>query len=413
MFETLKTLKCKKQSIRVAVIGAGGSMGQGICLQTRLTPGLQLVASIDINQETAEKAARLSGNSRVFVDTKLFPILDKVKIDVLVESTNTVEFAAKACIAALERKIHVVLMNAEVDLLLRPYLQHIARENGVVVTSDAGDQHGVIARMADEIQMWGFGLVVLGNIKGFLNRYATINGMQKEAAKRYLNVVQCVAYTDGTKLSFEQALLANGFGGHPICRGMRGPKCENVEEALDKLVDLCNSPWEKSCFVDYILGAKPGGGVFVIGYCDEPLQQRYLEYYKRGAGPYYLFYRPYHLCHLETPRAIANAFLHAKAILEPRGKLTDVFAFAKKDLHKGLAINHGIGSDEFYGMIDSCKNAKDLVPIGLLESEKKTKLILERNLNRDEPLIWSDIDLNNAELFSLYRKQEKFLKGKN
>ncbi|MBA7632806.1 hypothetical protein ES703_40361 [subsurface metagenome] len=412
MYKELKELRKQNKPIKVAVVGAGGSMGKGICLQTKLTPGLKLVAAIDINTDGAEEAAKSSGHPGVLINSELFPILDKIKIDVLVEATNTVEFAAKACIAALERKIHVVLMNAEVDLLLRPYLQKIAKENGVVITSDAGDQHGVVARMANEIQAWGFDLVMLGNIKGFLNRYATILGMQKEAAKRYLNVIQCVAYTDGTKLNFEQSLLANGFGMLPWKRGMLGPKCDDITEIFDKLIFdyTILEGMRRGGTVDYVLGAQPGGGVFVIGYCEDKLQQRYLEYYKRGEGPYYLFYRPYHLCHLETPRAIANAFLYHKAFLEPQGKLTDVFAFAKKDLYKGLVMGHGIGSSEFYGMIDSCENAKDLVPIALLETEDTAKPILERNLNRDEPLLWNDVDFNNSELFSLYQKQEKYLK---
>lgn len=410
MYQELKKLQKENKPIRIAVVGAGGSMGKGICLQTKLTPGLKLVAAIDINIDAAEEAAKLSGHSGVLINSKLFPILDKIEIDVLVESTNTVEFAAKACIVALERKIHVVLMNAEVDLLLGPYLHHLAQENGVIITSDAGDQHGVIARMAKEVQMWGFDLVMLGNIKGFLNRYATIDGMRKEAAKRYLNVVQCVAYTDGTKLNVEQALLANGFGMLPWRRGMLGPRCSDVTEVFEKFdFDILKREQPKGC-ADYILGAKPGGGVFVIGYCEDKLQQRYLKYYKRGKGPYYLFYRPYHLCHLETPRAIANAFLYEKKILEPRSKLTDVFAFAKKDLYKGLAIDHAIGSDEFYGRIDSYENAKDLVPIALLETESIAKPMLKRNLDRDEPLLWSDIDFNKSVLFSLYQKQEKLLR---
>lgn len=411
MYQTLKRLQEKDKPIRVAIVGAGGSMGKGICLQTQLTPGLKLVAAIDININEAEKAAELSGHSGVLFNSELFPILDKIKIDVLIETTNTVEFAAKACIAALERKIHVVLMNAEVDLLLRPYLQQIAKENGVVITSDAGDQHGVVARMADEIRTWGFDLVMLGNIKGFLNRYATIEGMRIEAAKRYLNVVQCVAYTDGTKLNFEQALLANGFGLKPYQRGMLGPRCDDVVEIFQKFdFDTLRKEQPGGC-VDYILGAKPGGGVFVIGYCKNKLQQRYLEYYKRGKGPYYLFYRPYHLCHLETPRAIANAFLYHKTLLELREKPTDVFAFAKKDLHKGLAIHHAIGSDEFYGMIDTRENGRNLVPIALLETENTAKPMLNKSLNRDEPLLWDALDIPDLELFDLYEKQEKLLQN--
>jgi len=63
-------------------------------------------------------------------------------------------------------------------------------------------------------------------------------------------------------------------------------------------------------------------------------------------------------------------------------------------------------------MIDSLENAKDLVPIALLETESKAKPILERNLGQDRPLTWHDVDFNDSKLFSLYQKQEKFLKLK-
>jgi len=92
MYETLKKLETEKRPIRVAVVGAGGSMGKGICLQTKLTPGLQLVAAIDIDIETAEEAANLSGYPEVLFNNKLSQVLKETEIDVLVESTNTVEF---------------------------------------------------------------------------------------------------------------------------------------------------------------------------------------------------------------------------------------------------------------------------------------------------------------------------------
>jgi len=407
MINELRKLESRHQPIRVAVVGAGGSMGKGICLQTRLTPGLRLVAAIDIDIKGAEEAARLSGHSGVLFNSELLPILGKIEIDVLVEATNTVEFAAKACIAALERKIHVVLMNSEIDLLLGPYLHHVAKKNEVIITSDAGDQYGVIARMAREIQMWGFKLVMLGNIKGFLNRYATMEGMVKEAGKRHLEIHSCVGQTDGTKISIEMALLCNAFNFKPIIPGMSGPRCNHVHDALD----VFNFDQYDQGVVDYILGAQPGGGVFVIGKCEDKLQQFYLNYYKLwGKPPYYLFYRPYHLCHLETPKAITMAFLYKKEILKPLGKLTDVFAFAKKDLYKGLAIRSAMGSDDFYGLIDARENAKDLVPIALLDTDETGTIILNRSKNQDEPLCWSDLDFPETSLLNLYQRQELLLK---
>ncbi len=77
--------------------------------------------------------------------------------------------------------------------------------------------------MIDEIGIWGFDIVQAGNIKGFLNRYATAGSLRAEAAKRNLSLIQCCAYTDGTKLAIEMACLGNSAGLIPSVRGMEGP----------------------------------------------------------------------------------------------------------------------------------------------------------------------------------------------
>ena len=88
--------------------------------------------------------------------------------------------------------------------------------------------------------------------------------------------------------------------------------------------------------VDYVLGAQPDGGVYAVGYCDHPFQRSLMKYYKMGEGPYYVFYRPYHLCHVEAMECVADAVLDGKSLLEPTaGYRTNVFAYAKKDLHAG------------------------------------------------------------------------------
>ena len=41
-------------------MGAGGSMGRGLALQCARTPGVRMVAAIDIDVRRAEQAAELS-----------------------------------------------------------------------------------------------------------------------------------------------------------------------------------------------------------------------------------------------------------------------------------------------------------------------------------------------------------------
>ncbi len=423
--DRLKELEKSGQKIHVALVGAG-SMGVGIARQIGLTPAMELVSITDINLDAALLAARAYGahhtvvsvkdkfppNDAVAVTTDPFFLFDEKAgrgIDVLIESTNTIGFACRVCLEAVQRKIHVVLMNAELDLALGILLHQEAEKHHAIVTSDAGDQHGTLMGMIEEIKMWGFRVVMAGNIKGFLDRYATAESVREEARSRNLNPIQCAAYTDGTKLNIEMALIGNGVGMVPWVRGMEGPRARDVRDVFS-LFDF--SRYGRTGVVDYILGAEPKGGVFVVGHCDDPVQVPYLKYYKLGEGPYYLFYRPYHLCHLETPRAIAAAVLDHQPILWPRcGRLNDVYAFAKRDMKAGDGISHGIGGDSFYGLVEKCADAdgRGQVPIAHLEREGDSIPRVKRYIQKDRPLSYEDIDLPDTYLIQKYREQEQII----
>jgi len=183
----------------------------------------------------------------------------------------------------------------------------------------------------------------------------------------------------------EMALLANGLGLAVAAPGMRGPRANEVAEAL-RLFDedlRASSP-----FVDYLLGAEPGGGVFVVGRCDHPIQQRYLHYYKMGRGPFYLFQRPYHLCHIETMRTVAEAVFLGTALLQPVfGFRTNVHAFAKRPLRAGEILD-GIGGQTCYGMIENC----DATSEGALPIALAAGVVTKRAFARDEPIRTAEVE---------------------
>ena len=280
----IRPLKSLAKPIRVGLIGAG-CMGSGIAHQISLTPGMSLEWIVAKRPRSAQNLAQKTGAKTGGSDS--LRLLQDHPVDVLVEASNTIWAAYQPSRAALENGAHVVLMNAEVDLIFGPQLCRLAASKDLIVTSDAGDQHGVLARMIHEIQLWGFEIVQAGNVKGFLNRYATSAELTHEAAKRNLSPLKCCSFTDGTKLNIEMALLANAFALLPTRIGMTGPVVMNIDEALQ----VFDHPTGPNGCVDYILGAQPGGGVYVIGKCDDPNQHPYLEYYKIGTGPYYLFKR--------------------------------------------------------------------------------------------------------------------------
>ena len=404
-------------------------MGTGVALQVSRAPGMEVVFVSDIAGEALLRGVKSTGKTGVDVtdvanvppkqEGEVYVVRDTlgflqaengVLVDAIVECTNTIAIAGEYCLAAIARKAHVILMNAEVDLALGKLLVHEAKKQGVVVTSDAGDQHGVLATMIDEIELWGFRIVQAGNMKGFLNRYGDAAGARPWAEKQRLSVVQTVSYTDGTKMNIEQALIGNYAGLTPLLPGMQGPKIADLREVLDAF-DF--DRYGDQGRVDYTVGVPwPGGGVYVVGYCDDDLQKFYLNYYKVSSkGNYHLFFRPYHLCHLETPRAIAQAYFDGRAVIEPfRHELNDVFAYAKKDLAAGTVIEHGIGGDEFYGLVDSLANAgPEGVPVCALESEghgSGAKMaVLKAAYRKDEPIRLRDIDFPDTALYRMRKLQ--------
>lgn len=430
MLRELKQRELEMRPIKVGLIGAG-AMGIGIAWQVNRTPGMKLVFVGDIDISAAREAALSTGLdvrevkenpaiSEVFGDEEvlvtgdplgLMEQLGEHSLDVIVEASNTVGSAARYCLAAIERGFDIVLMNAEVDLALGWLLHHRAKDRGVVMTSDAGDQHGVLRRMIDEVQLWGFEIVQAGNIKGFLNRYATAQSLSEEAAKRNLSPIQCCAYTDGTKLSIEMACLANSVGLLPTVAGMEGPRAADVREALE-LFDF--NAYGGTGRIDYLLGAEPEGGVYVVGRCDEPLQAGYMAYYKRGEGPYYLFYRPYHLCHIETPSAIAEAVILNRSVMKPdAGRITDVYAYAKRDLRHGELIRHAIGGDKFYGLVESCReaDAAGKVPLALLEAEGEAFPVMRDSLVKDQALKSAMVEIPDSFLRRKFDEQTELLRG--
>ena len=404
-------------------------MGTGVAMQVAQTPGMKVVLMADTSEEALARAVRAAGLTGVRVENpKQLPRLGEgetwvvrdalgfleadndLELDVIVECTNTVAAAARHGLAAIARRAHVVLMNGEVDLALGRLLAHEAAGQGVVVTSDAGDQHGVLATMIDEIELWGFRIVQAGNMKGFLNRRATAATAREWAERQRLSVVQTVSYTDGTKMNIEQALIGNYAGLRPVRPGMEGPRVGDLREVLTAF-DFAGYGMEGR--VDYTVGVPwPGGGVYVVAECLNPLQAFYLDYYKVSSqGPFHLFFRPYHLCHLETPRAIAQAVLDHRPVIPPgRHLLNDVFAYAKRDLPAGTVIDHGIGGDHLYGLVDTIARAgEDALPVCDLNGEPHAEggaaAVLQVAVKMDDPVPLSAVEFPDTELRRLRQWQ--------
>ena len=406
------------EPIRVGLIGTG-VMGRGLLYQCGVTPGIQCVALADLVPQRAIESAEMAGLPYKVVHS-LGEMNDAIRqgftaiaedgnlvaacqgASVLIEASNAIAEAGRFSVTALETGKHLVMMNAEADLIFGPHLLRLANARGAVYTSCDGDQHGVIRRLVNDLEMWGFNLVMAGNIKGFLDRYSNPTKIIPEADARQLDYKMATAYTDGTKLCIEMSLLANALGLRTNVAGMQGPAARDVHEVF-QLFDFERLWAGREPCVDYILGANPGGGVFAIGHCDNPFQRRLMAYYKMGTGPFFLFYRPYHLCHVEAVECIVDAALDGNSLLEPTcGFRTNVYAYAKRDLKAGESLD-GLGGYTCYGLIENCNSDHAGLPVCLAED-----VILRRDIPCDAPIRMSDIEIParrlDFELYDLARK---------
>lgn len=418
--EPIKTrLAALENPIRTSVIGIG-SIGNGLAFQCHKTPGFQLSAIADINlkkakacadwlevpYEIVENEAQLAkaldkGLLGVSADADL--IAGAEGLDVMIEASSAVYEGALHARRAIAANQHVVMMNYEAELMYGALLLKEAAAAGRVYTCADGDQPTAIKQIVDDIEFWGFDIVMLGNIKGFLDRYTDPEKIAPEADKRRLDHKMCSSYTDGSKLCVEMASLANGLNGRVHKPGMIGPRIKSIHDIFDHIdFEELWKPGDRP-LVDYVLDATPKGGVFAIGYTGEEFQQFTLSWFPpdMGPGPFYLFYRPYHLGHIEALRCVAEACLDGTSRLAPKyGMKTNVFCYAKRDLAPGDVID-GMGGFATYGLIENMdEGAEEGLPQLISEGVR-----VKRAYRRDERILLRDCEYDRAAApFALYRE---------
>lgn len=419
----LERLESEGRNIRVALVGAG-FMGAGIALQLlSVAKGMRLVAVVSRHVEKARDVCLQAGcdaRDVRFVDSiedmeqavgqGVIAVTDDPtlvcaagNIDVVIEATGAVEYGAHVVMAAVAHGKHMVLMNAELDGTVGPILKVYADRQGVILTNCDGDQPGVTMNLYRFVTGIGVRPVLCGNIKGLHDPHRNPT-TQIEFARRWGQKPQMVAsFADGTKISFEQALIANATGMRVAKRGMYGfdKRGEVVDEAPNWFP--MDAMMEGPGIVDYVVGALPAPGVFVLGTCEHPVQRHYLHLYKLGRGPLYVFYTPYHLCHFEVPNTVARAAIFKDATLAPlAGPMVDVVTAAKVDLAPGDVID-GFGGYKTYGLAENHEvtRAQRLLPVGLAEGCR-----LRRPVKRDDVLTYDDVDVPENRLCDRLRSEQ-------
>src|SRR5262245_40077707 len=420
IYHMLQMREIEQRPIRVWLVGAGAT-GRAIALQLGTpVPGIRLAGVANRTPQHAERSFREAGITRwataqtpnraqaiisrgVPVLTDDFGVLTRCDaIDLIVEVTGTVDFAASVALDAFAHKKPVVLVNAELDSLIGPILKSRAEDAGVVLTHTDGDEPGVAMTLFRYVQSVGLRPVAAGNIKGMVDYYRTPDTQRAFAEKHDQDVRKVTSFADATKLSMEATVLANATGFGVARRGMSGPACGYVRELATLL------PAEAMLsggIVDYSVGASPHTGGFVVVYEENPYKRTQLAYYKLGDGPFYVFYTPFHLPHVQLPSTIARAVIHSDPTVTPlSGPTCEVVTVAKRRLTAGERLD-GVGGFCAYGLIDSRIAARNVnaLPIALSEG-----CVLLRDIEKDQVVGFDDVTMPHTRLgATLWQEQQQ------
>ena len=403
--------------IRVALVGAGYS-GRNIAYQIiKSFPGLRLVAISNRTLSKAREAYSTAGVTDIHaVDShkklekairdKRFAVTDDASIiceaegiDAIIEATGTIEFAAGVVMRAVQHGKHIIIMNCELDATLGPILKAHADRAGVIYSNSDGDEPGVAMNMLRLVKSIGLKPMVAGNLKGLYDPYRTPETQRVFAEAHNQKATTMTSFADGTKLSMELTVLANATGFRVGKRGMYGPALDHVNNSgkfyLDKLLD--------GGMVDFLVGAAPANGAYVLGYSEDPVKAAYLKYLKMGDGPLYVFYTPFHLPQLEIPLTVARAALFKDATVAPlAGPVCDSIAVAKRDLKAGEILD-GLGGFTCYTLIENydISRQENALPMGVSEGCK-----LKRDVPKDQLVTYEDVELPNNRLCDKLRREQ-------
>ena len=403
--------------IRVAMVGAGYSAKHIASQIISSFPAIHLAVIVNRTPSNAMATYQQAGADYVetintvgqvqdiiarrghAVTDNLDAVIEAPDIDAVIETTGEVEYGAYVALKSIQAGKHTFVLNCEMDATVGPLLKAYADEHGVVYSNSDGDEPGVASNLARHVRTMGLEVVGAGNLKGFYDVHRTPETQRAFAEANNQKPHMMTSFVDGTKLSMELTVTANALGFGVGKRGMHGVACDDVRTSLQHFPEGAFQPGRG--IVDFLLGAAPYTGAFVVGHTEHPMKQDYLKYLKMGDGPFYIFYTPFHLPQLEIPITVARGVLCGDAAVAPKGApQCEAIAIAKRDLKAGETLD-GIGGFTNYTLIDNFDVSlrDNLLPMGVSEG-----CVMKRDVPMDTALTYDDVLLpENRQIDQLRR----------
>jgi predicted homoserine dehydrogenase-like protein len=222
-----------------------------------------------------------------------------------------------------------------------------------------------------------------------------------------MNPRMLVEFVDGSKTMVEMACIANATGLVPDIPGMHGPSADRDQMVKVLIPKQDGGILNRKGVVDFTIGKGVAPGVFVIVEAEHPRIIERMDDLHIGKGPYYSFFRPYHLTSLEVPLTAARIMLYGRPDMVPLPiPVAEVCALAKRDLEPGERFD-AIGETCYrsFTMTVTDARAQRAIPVGLLEggrvtaAVKKGALLTAANAAPDP----------TTRLFALRQRQDQML----
>lgn len=408
----------ENRPIRVAMFGAGYSARHIASQIISSFPGMHLAVIVNRTPENAEfvyrnagvanvRRVRSSGELQAAMKQGEYCITDDADvalgaadIEAVIETTGEIEYGAWATLKSIQAGKHTFVLNCEMDATVGLLMKVYAQKQGVIYSNSDGDEPGVASNLARHVRTMGLEVVGAGNLKGFYDVHRTPETQKAFADANNQKPHMMTSFVDGTKLSMELTVTGNALGFGVAKRGMYGIACDDVRNCLQSFPSDAFQPGRG--IVDFLLGAAPATGAFVIGHTTHPMKRDYLKYLKMGEGPFYVFYTPFHLPQLEIPITVCRGVLCNDAAVTPKDRpYCEAVTIAKRDLKAGEVLD-GIGGFMSYALIDNFDTslAQNLLPMGVAQNCK-----LKRDVPTDTALTYDDVVLPEGRQIDALRQE--------
>lgn len=451
-----------QRPVETCVVGSGG-FGRSFLAQGMRVPLMNARITVDVEASiaaagftalgvspadvalcrTAEEA-RLAWAAGKYIAAAELSIVVGLPIDVVVEATGNPEAGARHARLAIEADRHVVLVSKEVDSVVGPYLAHLARTRGKVVTPVDGDQPSLLIGLITWAQTLGFEIVAAGKsseydfvydqatqtincdgkvvaIPGFDWHWAMGERPLGELARARAEICAALPQRAVPDLC-ELLVVANATGfvadradlHAPIARipevpSFFGPLAEGGLLSSERALDVfhCLRRPDEASFA---------GGVFVVVRCTDRVTWDLLAakgHVISRDGQRAMVYLPRHLLGLEAATSVLDAALHGRSsgAQSPQPRL-DLIARATHRLAAGTVLTMGGHHHTIAGASAELHAARPLAATTALPFYLAANRPLRRDVEAGAAITLGDVELDPAsELLALRRLQDECFFG--